>query len=61
MASKVGVILWATAMVATAATVLAQTAEQKSIDIQRGREKRVKARGEKVHYTNVFDLSGLPK
>ena len=38
-----------------------QTAEQKSISIQRGREKRVKARGEKVHYTNVFDLSGLPK
>ena len=40
---------------------LGQAAEQKSIDIQRGREKRVKARGEKVHYTNLFDLSGLAK
>ncbi len=62
MASKVRMILGAIALVAAAsATVLSQTAEEKSINIQRGREKRVKARGEKVHYTNVFDLSGLPK
>src|SRR5260370_30138955 len=35
--------------------------EQKAIDIQKGREKRVKARGEQVHYANKFDLSDLPK
>ena len=62
MISNVRVIVGASAlMAAVLGTALAQTAEQKSIDIQRGREKRVKARGEKVHYTNVFDLGGLPK
>ena len=59
MGAKVGGVL--SALAVSAAVTLAQTPEQKSIDIQRGREKRVKARGEKVHYTNVFDLSGLPK
>jgi len=62
MISNVREIVGASAlMAAVLGTALAQTAEQKSIDIQRGREKRVKARGEKVHYTNVFDLGGLPK
>ncbi|MBV8902806.1 MAG: substrate-binding domain-containing protein [Acidobacteriia bacterium] len=35
--------------------------ERKSIDIQRAREKRVKARGEKVHYTTKFNLDRLPE
>jgi phosphate transport system substrate-binding protein len=35
-------------------------AEREAIDIQKGREGRVKARGAKVHYTVQFDLSGLP-
>ena len=62
MISNVREIVGASAlMAAVLGTALAQTAEQKSIDIQRGREKRVKARGEKVHYSNVFDLGGLPK
>ena len=55
-----GGILIALALV-SAEMVKARTPEQKSIDIQRGRERRVKTRGEKVYYTNVFDLSGLPK
>src|SRR5258708_23640855 len=35
------------------------TGEQKAVDIQNARAGRVKARGEQVHYTNKFDLSGL--
>src|SRR5258708_3365851 len=37
------------------------TGEQKAVDIQNARAGRVKARGEQVHYTNKFDLSGLPQ
>lgn len=36
-------------------------AERKSIDLQRSREKRVKARGEKVHYTTKFNVDDLPQ
>jgi phosphate transport system substrate-binding protein len=35
--------------------------EREAIDMQKAREKRVKARGEKVHYTNKFNLDGLPQ
>ena len=35
--------------------------EQKAIDIQRARSGRVKARGEKVHYTIKFNLDDLPQ
>jgi phosphate transport system substrate-binding protein len=36
-------------------------AERESIEVQRAREKRVKARGRKVFYTNKFNLDGLPQ
>jgi len=55
-----GGILIALALVSAEMVKARTPPEQKSIDIQRGREKRVKTRGEKVYYTNVFDLSGLP-
>ena len=49
------------AIIALAASALAQNpGEQKAVDIQRARSSRVKSRGEKVHYTNKFDLSSLP-
>jgi len=48
-------------VVACPLTVLGQSGEQKALDIQRGREKRVKTRGAAVHYTNQFDLSSLPE
>lgn len=35
-------------------------AEKEALAIQGAREGRVKARGQKVHYTTAFDLSGLP-
>ena len=41
--------------------LLAQSGEQKALDIQRGRQQRVKTRGAAVHYTNQFDLSALPE
>src|SRR6202171_1762830 len=45
-----------------ASGILAQNpGEKEAIDIQKARAGRVKARGEKVHYTNKFDISGLPQ
>src|ERR1700730_1132087 len=45
-----------------ASGILAQNpGEKEAIDIQKARAARVKARGEKVHYTNKFDLSGVPQ
>jgi phosphate transport system substrate-binding protein len=35
--------------------------EREAIDIQKARESRVKARGEKVHYTIKFNLDDLPQ
>lgn len=45
-----------------ASGILAQNpGEKEAIDIQKARAARVKARGEKVHYTNKFDLTGVPQ
>src|SRR6202171_5079790 len=45
-----------------ASGILAQNpGEREAIDIQKARAGRVKARGEKVHYTNKFDISELPQ
>jgi len=48
------------ALAAICAQAQKPDAERKAIDIQVAREKRVKARGEKVHYTIKFNLDDLP-
>jgi phosphate transport system substrate-binding protein len=50
----------ATLALSALATFAQTPAEKEAIDIQKGREGRVKARGQKVHYTIQFDLRGLP-
>jgi phosphate transport system substrate-binding protein len=60
VARQIIVALAIVAMIACG--VLAQNpGEKEAIDIQKARAGRVKARGEKVHYTNKFDISALPQ
>jgi phosphate transport system substrate-binding protein len=61
MQRLLGAALFTAAVALAARPTLSQTpAEKEAIDIQKGRSGRVKARGQKVHYTVKFDLSGLP-
>jgi len=55
-----GRLLSIIALAAICAYAQKPEAERKAIDIQQAREKRVKARGEKVHYTIKFNLDDLP-
>ena len=48
-------------LVAQGAIAQAPGAKTESLEVQRAREKRVKARGTKVFYANKFDLHALPE
>jgi phosphate transport system substrate-binding protein len=54
-------VLTMVALLATGSYAQNPGAEREPIEVQRAREKRVKARGRKVFYTKKFDLTGLPQ
>src|ERR1700674_3426926 len=58
---KAAIVCTLLGLVAQGASAQAPGAKHESLEVQRAREKRVKARGTRVFYTNKFDLHALPE